>query len=336
MRSERSGYRASMASRTTSSSQTVDFDLLDNGLDSLLHALEHLRGNPSSRDLKQALVNLAGGLELILKERLRQHDWTLLFADPAKADPRDLAAGAFKSVAPEATIERLRDEARVLLDTSIATHLTLLRDRRNQITHFAIKAQADAVVALAATAVGFALDFIADELNGDTLEGRAAIDLEALRQAAGEFNTFVETRRREIKPHIDAALAVVTCPDCAQDAAEIDDGAHCHFCGYRATSSVAAEEFATKVLGASYYDSVKDGAAWPISLCPDCGLETLVDEGLNDASETAARRWVCFACTLIWKDDELHTCTSCGEFHPDKLGIAMCENCFDWRVNSPD
>lgn len=190
----RSGYRASMASRTSPAAQTLEFNLLDNGLDSLLHALEHLSANPTSRDLKQALVNLAGGLELILKERLRQHDWTLLFADPAKADARDLATGAFKSVGPETTIERLRDEAGVFLDPAIETRLKLLRDRRNQITHFAINAQTDAVIALASAAVGFALDFIGDELDGDALDGRLAIDLERLRQATGEFNMFVETR----------------------------------------------------------------------------------------------------------------------------------------------
>lgn len=129
---------------------------------------------------------------------------------------------------------------------------------------------------------------------------------------------------------------MVTCPDCAQDAAEIDDGVRCHFCGYRATASLGVEEFASKVVGASYYASVKDGEYWPISLCPDCGLETLVDAGLNNASETATQRWVCFSCTATWNDDELRTCSTCGVFHPDKLGIAMCENCFDWRVNGPD
>jgi hypothetical protein len=90
------------------------------------------------------------------------------------------------------------------------------------------------------------------------------------------------------------------------------------------------------VLGASYYDAVKDGDYWPISFCPDCELETLVDEGLNDGSEAPSRRWVCFSCACSWNDDELQTCSTCGLFHTDKLGIGMCENCFDWRVNGPD
>jgi hypothetical protein len=317
--------------------KTLDFSLLENGLDFLVHAVEHLSGEPDERDLKQGVVNLAGGVELILKERLRQHDWKLLFADPTKANAQDLAAGNFKSAGPEATIERLRDETGVSIDPLVETRLKLLRERRNQITHFAITAQADAVLALTAAALAFALDFVADELGGDDLEGRAAIDLALLRQAAAEFKTFVDGRWQEIRKRVDEAIAAVTCADCGQDAAEIDDGVRCHFCGCRASSpSAGAEEFASAVLGASYYDAVKDGDYWPISFCPDCGLETLVDEGLNDGSEAPSRRWVCFSCACSWNDDELRTCSTCGLFHTDKLGIGMCENCFDWRVNGPD
>jgi hypothetical protein len=324
-----------MAISTRPTATTLDFTLLENGLDFLLHAVEHLSWEPTGRDLKQGVVNLAGGVELILKERLRQHDWRLLFADTAKANAQDLANGNFKSAGPDATIERLHDEAGVLLDPATVTALKLLRRQRNQINHFAITAPANAVLALAAAALAFTLDFIGDELDGDELEGRAAIDLELLRQATVEFNTFVDERWREIKPRVEAAMAIVTCADCGQDAAEIDDGVRCHFCGYRATPQLGAEEFAAKVLGASYYDSVKNAEYWPISFCPDCGMETLVDEGLNDASEVPTRKWVCFACACAWDDNELHSCDTCSAFHPDKFGIGMCDNCFDWRVNGP-
>src|SRR4051794_24346014 len=185
-----------MTVSTRQTATTLDFTLLENGLDFLLHAVEHLTGQPSERDLKQGIINLAGGVELILKERLLQHDPRLLFLDPTKANAQDLAAGNFKSASPETTIDRLRDEAGVLLNPTTARALKLLRERRNQINHFAITAQADAIAALAAAALSFALDFIGDELDGDELEGRAAVDLELLRQASVEFNAFVDERWR--------------------------------------------------------------------------------------------------------------------------------------------
>jgi hypothetical protein len=324
-----------MAVRTRPTATTLDFTLLENGLDFLLHAVEHLSGEPSERDLKQGVINLAGGVELILKERLRRHDWRLLFADQARASAQDLATGNFKSVGPGLTIARLCDEAGVLLEPATDAALNRLRLQRNQINHLAITVPAGAVIALAAAALAFALDFVGDELDGDDLEGRAAVDLELLRQATVEFKSFVDERWRSIKPRVEQAIAIVTCADCGQDAAEIDDGVRCHFCGYRATPQIGAEEFAAQVLGASYYDSVKNAEYWPISFCPDCGMETLIDEGLNDASEFPTRQWVCFSCACAWDDNALHSCDSCGAFHPDKLGIGMCDNCFDWRVNGP-
>jgi hypothetical protein len=320
---------------STNSGTRLDFTLLENGLDFLLHAVDHLGGSPSQRDLKQSVINLASGVELILKERLYRHDWRLLFSDPVKADQRALAAGDFKSAGPQATIDRLRDEVGVELSPTAATALARLRTQRNKISHFAITANADAITALTATVLGFALDFVADELDGHNLDGRAAADLELLRRATAEFKSFVVTRRREISARVDEAYTVVTCPDCGQDAAELDDGVRCHFCGYRATPNEGADDFASKVLGASYYDAVKDGAAWPVSLCPDCGVETLVDEGLNDAAEVATRRWVCFTCSQGWDDDELRSCITCGVLHSDRFEIGICDNCHDWRVSGP-
>jgi hypothetical protein len=325
-----------MAMSAAPTPATLDFSMLENGLDSLLHAVEHLSGEPTERDLKQGLLNSAGGVELIIKERLARHDWRLLFADPAKANAQDFAAGNFWSVSSKEANERLRDEGVVFFEPATEKTLNLLRKRRNQVIHLTIKAQARAILALAAESLAFALDFIGAELDGDALEGRAAIDLGQLRQASAAFNAFVDERWHKIRGNVEGTLAIVVCVDCGQDAVEIDDGLRCHFCGYRARPQVGAEEFAARVLGASFYDAVKNADYWPISQCPDCGMETLVDEGLNDAAEKPARRWVCFSCAFIWNDDELQTCSSCAALHPDRFGIGMCDDCWDWRVNGSD
>ena len=50
----------------------IEFTLLENGLDFIWSAVEHLGTDLSKRSLKYAVLNLAAGIELILKERLRR------------------------------------------------------------------------------------------------------------------------------------------------------------------------------------------------------------------------------------------------------------------------
>jgi hypothetical protein len=76
----------------------VHFTLLENGLDFVWSAVEHLSVGTSKRGPKYALLHLVSGIELILKERLRREDWKLLFPKPDKADEVLYKTGAFKSV----------------------------------------------------------------------------------------------------------------------------------------------------------------------------------------------------------------------------------------------
>ena len=64
--------------------KTVNFTLLENGLDFIWSAVEHLGVASTKRDLKYATLHLVSGIELVLKERVRREDWSLLFPDPSK------------------------------------------------------------------------------------------------------------------------------------------------------------------------------------------------------------------------------------------------------------
>jgi hypothetical protein len=64
------------------------YTLLENGLDFVHSCLGHLNAaqeakevGAQKRHLKYALIHLCSGIELVLKERLRQEDWKLVFAD---------------------------------------------------------------------------------------------------------------------------------------------------------------------------------------------------------------------------------------------------------------
>ena len=63
-------------------------NLLANGLDFILGAAERAAiGAP--RDLKYAMLNLVDGVELLVKARLEQEHWTLLFDQVGQSKPRE-------------------------------------------------------------------------------------------------------------------------------------------------------------------------------------------------------------------------------------------------------
>jgi hypothetical protein len=70
----------------TQAEKRVEYALLENGLDFVLSALEHVGSKPDRRQLKYAVLHLYAGVALVLKERLRQEDWRLLFEKQEKAD----------------------------------------------------------------------------------------------------------------------------------------------------------------------------------------------------------------------------------------------------------
>jgi hypothetical protein len=111
----------------------VSFPLLENGLDFLASAVEHLRGDPSPRDLKYALLHLASGIELVLKERLRLHDPAQLYDRPAKFNQADFEAGNFYSANSAETVKRLITRAGVTIPEGAQTTLQLLREKRNRV-----------------------------------------------------------------------------------------------------------------------------------------------------------------------------------------------------------
>src|SRR5207245_8936553 len=116
-------------------SEHVHFTLLENGLDFIWSAVEHLSVGTSKRELKYALLNLVSGIELLLKERLRREDWTLLFPNPKKANEALYKTGAFKSVDFVELVARIEDCC-YDGDWEAAASLCSLRRQRNRFEHF--------------------------------------------------------------------------------------------------------------------------------------------------------------------------------------------------------
>src|SRR5438105_2878279 len=123
--------------RNPPNSELLDFTLVENGLDFVVKALGELRGDPDARNLKYAVLHLKAGTDLLLKERLRIHDWRQLFVEVDDADDQRFADGDFKSLGTPALLTRLRDEAGVVVASRHKRTLRRLRMLRNRIEHFA-------------------------------------------------------------------------------------------------------------------------------------------------------------------------------------------------------
>jgi ribosomal protein L37E len=322
-------YLGTVRPRDQRDDDALEFTLVENGLDFIAKALDELRGDPASRNLKYAVLHLKAGTDLLLKERLRMHDWRQLFVDPEEADEKRFAEGDFVSVGTSLVLTRLRDEVGVSVASRDKRTLRRLRMLRNRIEHFAVHDATSAVLAVAARTLSFALDFVGTEIEPQGIEGRASEDLETIRQGLNDVVAFVDERWRAIHDELARSDAVIDCYRCGEQAFVLGDGGRCLFCGYRVDAETGAADYAWLVLGSTEYDITK-GGEWAVSRCPECSTETLVDTG-NVGSEVPAIRWVCFNCGLAWNDDQLDNCTSCGALHATDMDI--CSDCWEYKIS---
>lgn len=329
--------------------KALKFSLLSNGLDFIASALEHLKdtpsyaldpeykGKPSQRDLKYAVLHLCSGIELVLKERLQWEHWTLVFDNPAKANKEDFGTGDFTSVSFKDCIEKLVNICGVDISEKHKRTLLRFRDKRNRFEHFGIVDSAEAITASAAETLNFLVDFINSELHPEELKKEDSEALAEIRQKLGAFSKFVSKRTQTIKSELEkATTAVVTCPSCFVDAAILEDGANCLFCGYKESAEAAASEYVSAVLGEDYYRVIKDGGEYPLYSCPQCESETLVDRG-KSGSQSPEEQFICFQCGTSWKEGVLDFCMECGQpYNPGDGGMAICDTCFEYKVKSDD
>lgn len=305
-------------------SDKVEFALLANGLDFIESAIGHLSGNPSPRDLKYATLHLAAGIELILKERLRDEHWTMVFTKPENATRPDYLAGSFQSVALDDSIKRLANICGVSISSDHQKHLRNLRDRRNRLEHFGITDSAEAFRAATAEALAFIIDFTDSHLDMAGFEEDDRQRLARIRERLSEFEHFVTERWKAIQDEVDEAAYALTCPSCDQDALVLNDDIRCRFCGYSDKPDEVLDRFVAEVLGVTWHD-IADGAEWPVHTCPECGADAFVNCGI---SEDHWYQYVCFACRNAWKPRDLVFCGHCGEYKTSGEAGGICDDCF--------
>ena len=288
-------------------SENLRITLLDNALDFLLSAAEAVHRDESPRSLKEAVLHLGNGVELVIKARVAQEHWSLIFSNIDQASYGKIVSGDFISVDYNKSIERLKGIVDVTVDPQSSEHLQALRKQRNRLTHFDGELDAAQAKSLLAKGMAFCVEFCQQQnmvtCNAEGKLGDIHVNLAGLQE-------FVNDRMGSIVATAQYAL-IWECPECWQEALTIDGGVvQCQFCRRNADPRELA------VLNSA--GGVED--------CPECREEQTFSFVLqNNENEM----WVCFWCGE--HGEHYDRCMRCDR--PDNFrgmeGMKVCDSCWE-------
>ncbi len=293
---------------STDPSERLECGLLDSALDFLLSAAESCRRDEGPRSLKDAVLHVANGVELLVKARLAREHWSLIFAQVNVAQYSKVDSADFISVDFSTACRRLENIAGVKVENSGNFPVARLRKLRNRLTHFTSEVELQQAKSLVAKAMAFCVEFCEQQ-------GMVSIDsedkLSGIHMNLTEFEEFVDERMKNISEELKFHF-VWTCPECWQAALSVDAGVvECMFC----RKQHSPQELAAKEGEGSARD------------CPECWTESSLAFVLynNEYGE-----WVCFSCGESGAN--YRDCMRCGEmqFFSEDEDLHICESCWSY------
>ena len=299
--------------------------LLANGLDFILSAAERAAiGAP--RDLKYAMLHLVDGVELLVKARLEQEHWTLLFVQVDKASQEKLRSGDFKSVDFEQAYRRLRDIVGVEIDAPAWKHLNDLRKLRNRTRHYNIDFELDQVKSLLAECLNFCHPFCNEQFPHLADNSQEKQMLDRTWEHLVPNKEFVDARMRLIAPELKGSLPW-QCPACWQEAVIVDaDDTSCKFCGILPDATSLAEHNSIGHFSDPFSDPSDPTDV--LEDCPECGIGKIA--GLVPPPDYTLR-YMCSFCGE--SGSHLAHCVKCGALvtfiNEEESDISFCDNCID-------
>ncbi|MGW4359618.1 hypothetical protein ACWEKU_12820 [Streptomyces californicus] len=315
----------------TPAANEVNFPPVQNGVDYLNNVADQLRfGQPSPRNLKYAVLHLQAAAEVLLKARLVQEHWSLVFKDPGTAKRERFEAGDFDSCTTTGAIGRLRDIASVAIGDKPTKSMGILAKWRNRLQHYGLKAPAPAVEVCAAQVLDFLVAFVHDELLPALPGPEAAAvadDLESVGMKVRGVTSYMDTRVKRLADELkDVRDHTVMCPVCEQWALVLGGGTAALDCRFCHTVWAGPEDALT-----NYFDFAHvDGNVYE---CPDCNQHTLLVDGAGTAAAPEERRSLCFCCgtdfaVITQCDDCLNTYVPADD---DDAGL--CGDCLAVRID---
>lgn len=198
--------------------------LLDNGIDYIWKAVIPINTvnkipfalKHTSNALKYCVLHLYSGIELLLKEKLKQEHWSLIFQDINKATFTKLENGDFVSVYHEDLIKRLKNIAKVDFNDEPIKNLQSLR---NKFEHFEIDISLSECQHIIAAALDEVIKFWEVHLKHSSNVHQQKQFI-MIKRIATEFDVYREQRLNKFKKIINEIVKsknglIVLCPDCS-------------------------------------------------------------------------------------------------------------------------
>ncbi|MFE3875400.1 hypothetical protein ACFXPX_13490 [Kitasatospora sp. NPDC059146] len=283
----------------------VHYPPVENALDYLVSVVEHLQGEEvGRRELKYAVVHLQAAVECLLKYRLEQEHWSLVFKNPGEAKRSELDDGSLSSCTVEQTLTRLTDIAGVAIGEGEKAKLKQLARLRNQLQHYGRPHNAKVNRYVIEANAAQVLEFLIRFLNVEVMPHMAppdwgvAEDLYLIREGLKEIRGYVKARLHRLRPELEPVKArTVGCLSCRQLAMVIGEGekARCLYCHHWDLSENIAYFYTQNVRDRSNEWLIANFELRDVAECPTCQAKALV-HGARTAADPGTRVDLCFHC----------------------------------------
>jgi len=269
----------------------ITLNLLDNGIDYIYEAVQPIKESffkspdNSEHSWKYSVLHLYSGIELLLKEKLKQEHWSLIFQDVSKARVIKLENGDFVSVYHEELINRLQNIAGITLNDE---PIKKLQSLRNRFEHFEI----DVPLSQCQDIIVGALDEIIKILEKyfksvSTVEQQKKFI--QIKSIATSFEVYRQQRFNKFRQAISGIVEnkkgiIVLCPHCSSLSFAVfkDDKKECNcfVCDEKYTKNDYLKSIR------EYEDDRKESIFVPYkpyeTICPCCQQETRIRYMISD------------------------------------------------------
>lgn len=288
----------------------LEMGLLGNAIDYLENAAETANDEATQFSFKYGVLHLVAGIELLLKARLQNEHWSLVFRDPDKASRQRLETGDFASVDLDAALGRLKSICEVTFRNDDEELLDALKRLRNRIQHFSIQVDHSTLMSLLAFGYEFALWFMENHLDSEIPSEKVS----SLSLQLTGFKEFSTRRMESIRADVEGAPASITCDRCLHESLVVGAGnPHCLFCGLSMTPRQLADECPGEIE----------------ALCPECDGPCIMY-----FIDSTGSKWLCYNCGL---QGDFINCERCGRLIEvgDDQTFELCDTCWDEIQNDP-
>lgn len=183
-----------------------------------------------------AILHLATSIELLLKSKLAEEHWSLVFANPDKASINNLQTGDFQSVDIDTLQKRLKNISRIELSNRDKDFIRKLKGIRNKLIHFHINISRNSITSITAQSLNTYIEFHYKNIAPNWVD-YSAFGYE-ISQKLTDFKEFVKTRIGSLSTKLNSSNRPKThyfweCPQCLQDAIIFteENNLKCLFCG---------------------------------------------------------------------------------------------------------